>query len=658
MYFTAIVAVLLCVAAGAAAAAQPPVTVGEPVIVTATRFEDRYLDKPVNVSIITAEDIRNSTARTVPELLRQLPGIRARDNSGSPNVQVDMRGFGITGDQNTLVLLDGVRLSENEQTTVNWAGIPLTAIERIEVMRGSGAVLYGGGATGGTINIITKTPAAGQRSATLYGGAASYSSKEAGVGANLGGENVSLRFNGSWFDTDNYRDNNALRQKNALADLRWTGGGGSVSLKAGADDQDLRLPGALNEAQIAANRRQAATPDDFSNRTGGFVVGSGEWGMGAGRLAADLGYREKDIKASIIGSPIDSDTSVWSFSPRFKLPHRLGGWRHNLVVGVDWDDWSFENRTSVPVFPTGTSPRQPDAFQRNQAAYLQNSIAIGDAWNLSLGGRLHRVEYGVTDLANPAQSDERKRDLTAYEIGARYRASAALSPYAKAGTSFRVPNVNDVYNLFTGVVSLLEPQTSHEQEIGIDIRSGPGTYRVALYHMTLDNELYFDPATFTNRNLPPTRRQGVEAEGKWRVGAAVDLFLNYTYAQSEFRSGDFGGVPIAGNEVPLVPRHAANAGAGWAFAPRARGDIVVSYVGEQVFDGDETNTFGRKMPSYTVVDLKLTYESGGWLLGAGVKNLLNEKYFNYAVFDSFTPTFFGYPQPERSIFATAQYSFR
>jgi iron complex outermembrane receptor protein len=92
--------------------------------------------------------------------------------------------------------------------------------------------------------------------------------------------------------------------------------------------------------------------------------------------------------------------------------------------------------------------------------------------------------------------------------------------------------------------------------------------------------------------------------------------------------------------------------------PRARGDIVVRYVGEQVFDGDETNTFGRKMPAYTVVDLKLAWESGGWLLGAGVTNLLNEKYFNYAVFDSFTPTFFAYPQPERSFFATAQFTFR
>ena len=653
MRFTGAVVAALSAAAGIAAAGEPAATVGEPVIVTATRFEDPYLDKPVNVSIITAEDIKNSTARTVPELLRQRAGIRARDNSGSPNVQVDMRGFGIFGDQNTLVLLDGVRISENEQTTVNWAGIPLAAIERIEIMRGSGAVLYGGGATGGTINIITRTPAAGQRSGSIYGGVATYGTNEGGVGASLGGESVSLNFNGSYLYTDNYRDNNRLRQKNALADARWKSDRASVSLKAGADDQDLRLPGALSEAQIAADRRQAATPDDFSNRTGGFLAASGEWGIGAAHAAADLVYREKDIRASIIGSPIDSDTSVWSFSPRLKLPHQLGGWRNQLVAGLDLDDWSFLNKTSV-----FGQPRQPDAFQRNQAVYLQNSSAIGESWNLSLGGRLHRVEYGVTDLANPGQSDERTRDLSAYEVGARYRVSPALSVYGKLGSSFRVPNVNDVYNLFTGVVSLLEPQTSKEREFGVDIRSGPGTYRLALYHMDIENELFFDPGAFVNRNLPPTRRHGVEAEGKWRFARSFDFFLNYTYAVSEFRSGDFGGVPIAGNEVPLVPRHAANAGAGWAFAPRARADIVASYVGEQVFDGDETDTFGRKMPSYTVVDLKLTYGSRAWLLGAGVKNLFNEKYFNYGVFDSFTPTFFAYPQPERTIFATAQYTFR
>ena len=646
-------AVLSAMASATASAADLPVTHAPPVVVTATRFSDAAERFPIGVEIITAEDIKRSTATTVPDLLRQLPGIRARDNSGSPNVQVDMRGFGISGDQNTLVLLDGVRISANEQTTVNWSGIPLSAIERIEILRGSGAVLYGGGATGGTINIITRAPRSGQRFAAVYGGAATYGTSEAGIDANLAGDNAGLRFNASYLDTDNYRDNNALRQKNALGDFRWTGDRTHVSLKVGADDQKLRLPGALSEAQIAANRRQAATPQDYSNRSGGFINVGGERRLGAVELAANLGYSEKNIHASIIGSPIDSATGVWSFSTRLKLPHQLGGWRHNLVAGFDWDDGSFENTTSV-----FGQPRQPDAFQRSSAVYFQNTTALGETWSAAVGGRLQQVEYGVTDLANPAQSDARKRDLSAYEVAARYRASAALAAYGKFGTSFRVPNVNDVYNLFTGVVSLLEPQTSRDRELGLDIRLGPGVYRLALYHMDLDNELYFDPATFTNRNLPPTRRYGVEAESRWRAAGALEYFVNYTYAVSEFRSGSIGGVPIAGNAVPLVPRHAANAGAGWAFAPRARADIVASYVGEQVFDADETNTFGRRMPAYTVVDLKLTYASGGWLFGAGVKNLFDEQYFSYGVYDSFTPTYFAYPQPERSVFVTAQYSFR
>ncbi len=212
---------LSATACAAAPAADVPVTYAPPVVVTATRFSEAAERFPIGVQVITGEDINRGAATTVPDLLRQLPGIRTRDSSGSRNAQVDMRGFGISGDQNTLVLLDGVRISENELATVNWSGIPLSAIERIEILRGSGAVLYGGGATGGTINIITRAPKPGQRSASVSGGAATYGTAEAGMSANLAGDNAGLGFNASYLDTDGYRDNNALRQKNALADLRW-----------------------------------------------------------------------------------------------------------------------------------------------------------------------------------------------------------------------------------------------------------------------------------------------------------------------------------------------------------------------------------------------------------------------------------------------------
>ena len=100
--------VLICVSSAARPAYAQQVlaaAVADEVVVTATRFKQPQYDVPVGVTVIGAEQIRATTAATVPELLMQFPGIQVRDNSGSPNQQVDMRGFGITGDQNTLVSL-------------------------------------------------------------------------------------------------------------------------------------------------------------------------------------------------------------------------------------------------------------------------------------------------------------------------------------------------------------------------------------------------------------------------------------------------------------------------------------------------------------------------------------------------------------------------
>src|SRR6478672_8659794 len=118
----------------------------EEVVITATRFAQPAQEIPIGVSIITDEQIMRSGVNTLPQLLARQPGITVRDNSGSPDQSVDMRGFGITGDQNTLVMVDGQRLSENELTTARWSTIPLSAIDRIEILRGSGAVLYGANA--------------------------------------------------------------------------------------------------------------------------------------------------------------------------------------------------------------------------------------------------------------------------------------------------------------------------------------------------------------------------------------------------------------------------------------------------------------------------------------------------------------------------------
>ena len=633
-------------------AQQQPVTVTEEVVVTATRFREPAQDLPVGVTVITEEQIRASTAATVPELLRQFPGIQVRDNSGSPNQQVDLRGFGITGDQNTLVLLDGQRISENELATVNWAAIPLSAIERIEIMRGSGTVLYGGGATGGTINIVTKAPLRNQKSAYASGGYGSYNTGEYRTGLNLAGDNLGLIFDASHLETDNYRDSNRLRQQNAQADLRWRGERGTLYAKFGADDQQLLLPGALTEAQIAVNRRQASTPGDFSHTTGGRVNLGGELKLGESELALNAGYRGKLANSSFFAGAFNTSTqvNVVSLTPRAKIPFTLGGMKHTLVTGVDWDDWDYDSAT-LPPFATHRL-----ATQRDAAWYAQNSTRVGAATVLSLGARAQRVNFGVNEIIGGA-NDTHDRNLRAFEVAARHAINDTFAIYGKFGNSFRIPNVDENFNFFTGAVTLLEPQTSHDREIGSELGLGRANYRLALYLMDINNEIHLNPVTGNNVNLPPTRRSGFELEAKWRLAPVLNAFANYTYATAKFRAGAFGGVSVVGKDVPLVPRHGANLGATWEFMPRTRLNATVNYVGEQVFDNDETNTFGRKMPGYALVNLKLVNEIRGWQLSAAVKNLFNQKYFSYGLFTGF-PTFIAYPAAERSLFISAQYAFK
>jgi iron complex outermembrane receptor protein len=577
-------------------------------------------------------------------------------------MQVDLGGFGVTGDQNTLVLIDGRRLSEYELTTARWSSIPIESIDRIEILRGSGAVLYGGGTTGGVINIITKTPDRGAKSVDAYAGVGSYNTRDYRVGGQVAGESVGLGLNGGHYASDNYRENNRVGQDNFVADLRNFDPYHNFNLSLGYDKQDLRLPGTRTEAELETDRRGTRTPEDFSNRRGGFANLSGKFRSGDADLEADLGYREKknDFHAAFSGLTLDGSTSVrtWSFSPRARIPYSALGVSNSLVLGVDLEDWDYSSMR--------TNPASATANQRNSAVYLQNASNLTPGTTVSLGGRLQRVEFDANDSTAPAgsASGEQNRNLSAYEIGARHQFNGAAAISGKYGYSFRIATLDEVYSPGLGAffippsVSFLEPQTSHDAQLGLEMQFGPGKYRFAAYRSDLENEIHFDANAFTNVNLPPTQRSGVEVEGKWTLTTSASMFANYTYTDARFRSGTLGGTDVSGNRIPLVPRHMANVGIDWSIRERTRLNAAANYVGSQLYDGDELNTFGREMPSYWTADVGVFNTLGAWTFGASVRNLFDEKYYTYALAITFpASTFIAYPAPERNFMVSVQYRF-
>lgn len=650
----AIVTMVMGVAVVSVRAADNAPTIGPPVIVTDTRIYEST-SRLIGARVITARDIERSGAATLSDLLRSSPEVRTRDLPGSPNPQIDMRGFGLFGEHNTRVLLDGVRAREYELLTVNWSAIPLSSIERIEILPASSAVLYGGGTTGGTINIVTRAPASGSRSAELGAGIASHDTVELHGGGSVAGKSTGLRLHGSHYDTDNYRDNNRVRIDSAQADMRWTGEAGALNLKLGADDQYNGLPGVISEAQIAANRRQASTPNNFATQRGGYLNLGAQARLGPADFSAYGGYRERDTSQVVVGTffrnRVDTQVAVWTFAPRLQLRPEFGSWENALVLGSDFEDWKFDG-TSGPAIVG-----RPHSTQRTAALYAQHAMTFASQTTLTLGAREQHARYDVTDRLNPASNGARKHTLHAWDISARQSLSTALNVYGRRGSSFRLPNVSDNFNPTFARVTLLEPQTARETELGLEgQRSAAWRYRAAVYRFDLSNELFFDPVTLGSVNRQPTRRQGFSLEGSWQATTSVAFHANYTYADATFREGTVRGISIVGNRVPISPRHTLNAGLSWAFSSYARADVDVHYTGTSAFDADETNTFGREIPAYTVADFKVSVRRGGWLINTGVRNLFDEKYFNYGVVTG-RPTYSANPAAERTIYVAAQYNF-
>jgi iron complex outermembrane receptor protein len=686
-------AVVAIIAANAIGAAERPVMQGEEVVVTATRFPDRFVDTPVNVTVITAEDIQASTAKTVPDLLSEQAGIALHDFFGNnaASAMVDLRGFGAAGGQNTLILVDGRRATDIDFSGVQWSALPLAAIERIEIVRGGGSVLYGADATGGVINIVTSSPLTRDNGATVQLRAGSYATTEAQASANYVGASAGINAAAANYESDGYRVNNHNRQANAQSDLRWLTDQGDLALKIGADRQGIRLPGARTVQpsagvnQLVTDRRGTNTPLDYAQRDGNRATLDWHRNVAFGEFTVGFGWRDKTQTSyfDFGGFPdyrtIDLD--VWSVTPRVKVAHGFLGSASALVAGFDWYRWNYQLRRSNSPANSARPVNAVAATQENHAIYLHNTARFGERVTVTAGARTERFAIDATDAFDPtapggafgsgAQTGFQRESAYAYEAGARYRFDAVSSLIGKLARSYRFATVDEIYEtspLFENQFQFLEPQTARDYEIGYEARSSRGWLRAALFLIDVSNEIHLDAFTtgIGNTNLPPSRRRGLELEARWPVHRTLNLAAAYSHTEAKFREGVFAGsafteqnVAIGGKNVPLVPRHKARFGASWAIDERTRLNALISYVSAQFMDNDEGNTLGARIPAYTVIDLKLAHQRGPWRLAAAVNNLADKKYYNYAVRSQFVPDRYNaYPLPERNFTITLEYALK
>ena len=474
-----------------------------PVQVTATRVEAPADEAPASITVLTREDIARAQAPDLVSLLARQAGVDVARNGGPGQAStLFLRG----GNSNhALVLVDGIRVNAATQGVLDLAHLPLALVDRIEIVRGPRAALWGSDAIGGVVQVFTRDPA------------------QAFVEARAG----------------------SYRQRGVDAGLGWAGERGQLGVAIGED----HLAGFSATSPAAGEYTFDPDPDGYANRHGSL------------RARATLGSQSLSASALVTDADVDFDAGPFAPGARTAATNRVfglrldgplaAGWTHALVLGNSSEDLDTpayvsrfgSTRDSLDWLATrglrggsltlGVNWSREDGysdegFQGYQAA-RRNTAAFA-RWQHALGA--HGLEASLRHDDNSQFGG-----ATTANLGWSWRMDERLRWRASWGQGFRAPNFNELYYpgfdvgaggmLFAGNAAL-KPERSHSAELGVDWTPFAGArLGLAGYRTRVGNLIAFEglgPSGDPDFHAVNTRRaavDGVELEaalerGPWR----------------------------------------------------------------------------------------------------------------------------------------------
>ena len=671
------------------------------IVITAERLRQSSFDAPAAISAVTRDVIDNGGPQVnLSEALNRVPGITVLNRQNyAQDLQLSIRGFGSRstfGIRGVRLIVDGIpaTMPDGQGQASN---IALSSAQRIEVLRGPLAQLYGN-AAGGVVQVVTGSdatvPTTTVRSAVGRDGLVKF-----GASFAAGGENDDVLLDGSIFHTDGYREHSKARrtQLNAKWEHRF-GKESRISLVVNSLEQPTSLdPLGLTRAQWEANPRQAVaaakTQDARKSVTQDQLGVVFEHALSeATSLTARLygGTRTLDNALSI---PLAAQTSATSaggivaFERGYSglgltLTHRvpLGASRAlRLTAGIELDTMNEDRRGYLNNGGVqGALKRNEHNTVDNRDAFAQAAWEFDGGLTATAGLRTSRVKFKSEDhfivAGNPDDSGGVNYSATSPVFGVAWRAAPSLNFYANAGQGFETPTFTELaYRpVGTGLNTSLLASRGRHAEIGAKWKPAPD-HRIdaALFNIDTRDEIVVDTNSggrSTFKNAGRTRRSGVELAyagnlgSDWRVTLALSA-LRATFRDAFVSGSGAAAVPIpAGNHLPGTPDRSAFAELAYAPA-RAWGGfnaaIEVVHVGH-LFVNDVNSD---SAPASTLVNLRagLAQSYGEWTFTQllRIDNAADKRYAGSVIVNEANGRYFE-PAPPRGLMLalSAKYALR
>ncbi len=621
---------------------------------SATKIQAPLKDIPQTVNVVTDKLIEDQAAHSLQDTLRNVPGVSYHIGDGQRD-QFYIRGFDAIGD----LFIDGLR-----DDALYFRD--LANIERVEVVKGPAAVLYGRGSSGGIINRITKKPSATPiREAEITVGSFGQKRLAVDVGDTLG-DVAQFRLVGAVEDADSFRDQGGLK-RNTIAP--------SLLFKLSPDTRLLVQAEQLNDRRITdmgipAYRGKPANVsrktyygtnnadhDDYSeadvtsgrirlnHRINESLSLSNHFGTYRYRLDRQntFGQAVNDTTGvvSLFHGAVDRDDQGW-FN-QLELTQRLatGSVGHQLLYGIeigkqDKDlqsyNWSVKPTTSVlnPVQPALSAFGNKVLAINNrtsldvQSIYMQDLITFTPKWKALLGIRHDTFKQSVNERMSNATDRERTDREWSPRAGIVFQPNGWQSYYVSYSRSFQ-PSGEVL--AFTGAQSQMAPEETSNIEAGVkfDLFDGRAVATAAVFELERTDIKTTDPVTKAIVPVGEQRTRGIELTLAGEVAPGWQLSAGYAYLDAIITKsiGVSNGVAINGKHAALTPMHSANL---WLMKNLGHGFKLgggLNYADDRYAAPDNLVT----LDGYVTADAALIYQAKAYDVALNVKNIADKHYF-------------------------------
>lgn len=660
-------------ALSAACAAPPPALAGDApaaiteVVVTATRSARALDDVPASVSVVTSEQIEATPGRTIDDVLRRVPSVDlplAGTNEQHPtDTIVSMRGLsGIRA----LVLLDGVPLHDPFFGYVQWSEVPLETVDRVEVVRGGGATLWGNYALGGVINILTKPidrtelvaeAAGGSRGTYRSDGHAAYAGNGFGLGLDAGVSH-----------TDGYLEQAPAGRGPISTPTSFT----AHTLAVSGDAQLTPDLSARARVSFYDNDHDFLTRLNTNRQVNWRYTGSLSWKpVAGGSLDLSVFHTDSRFTTNNTFNPDGFDVTQAEF---VQNTHRtrdhdegasliwtqtFAGVLRSLSVGADYH--GVHGRDAAEIFDETETYLRTDVGagdQRFLGAFTQ--VELRPVQRLQVLFSLRYQDFysynGVDDTPGGLGAGVPSRHDSDVDprLSLRYELPHGFALRGAGYRAFRAPTLDNLYRSASvpGYIlnsnAALVPETLNGGEVGFDFNRGPVRFQATAYDSYVSDLLTYRaipadalPAGFTQGarliNAGSARSRGVEAELDWRVSPTLEGTLAYTYADSVVTSNPEDPASV-GVQQSGIPEHRASAGLDWTVAHGVKLSPRLRYVARTIGDADGVFHTDPHFIVDVAVTAPLTRNLDGFVQ---VENLFDRRYI--ATNDGFTSALYGRP---------------